>query len=792
MLIVLKLLGSIALLIYGMKVMSEALQKMAGPQLRHLLGAMTTNRFSGVATGALVTVAVQSSAATTVMTVSFVNAALLTLTQAISIIMGANIGTTMSAWIMSAGFSFNMADMVWPAFLAGIILIQLGKHRYIGDFLFGLSFLLFALGMLKQTGVEMDLASKPAVVAFFSSFKTNYGTILLFLLIGTVLTAMVQSSAALMAITMVLCATGAISIYQGIALVMGENIGTTVTANLAAMSANTQARRTAMAHLVFNVFGVIWVLIFFFPFIRMVCGIVGLDPNAPEQNATQLSFALATFHTCFNVINTAVLIWFIPQIEKLVCFLIKPKQTEEEDEFRLQYIRGGIMKTPEISVLQAQKEIVVFGERMERMFGQVKELYGIQDEQAFDKLFDRIKKVEDMSDKMENEIGRYLGEVGSAHLSDDTKQKIRAMLRQIGELESVGDSCFNLARILRRKRENKVVFGEEQEAGVAEMFALIDEALARMNESLANRRESVSIVDSEDVERRINACRNALKQKNIENLDAQVYGYDLGTVFSDLIGECEKTGDYIINVVEARLGAVRNGIRFRGMQIDPDAKEVTVDGEPVELSIHEYNLLKLFLENVGETFSAQELHKKCWSENTATNDRVVDTYINRLRRKIGPYAENVIFTTFQDILEGCFEIPRIPRVRDVPADARIRHHQMDLPVRIIGNDTLNEPEVPGVHADNAVKAVVIGPCHLPGTLFLVERHAVLGEAALGRRIDGIADFFRGNGGRFDMPENLKAPASDQGLENEFCHRAAAYVAVADEKDSHGSIGGRCS
>jgi phosphate:Na+ symporter len=369
---------------------------------------------------------------------------------------------------------------------------------------------------------------------------------------------------------------------------------------------------------------------------------VGLDPTAAEQSPTQLSFALATFHTCFNVINTAVLIWFIPQIEKLVCFLIKPRKTEDEDEFRLQYIRGGIMKTPEISVLQAQKEIVVFGERMERMFGMVKELYGTQDEQAFDKLFDRIKKVEDMSDRMENEIGRYLGEVGSAHLSDDTKQKIRAMLRQIGELESVGDSCFNLARILRRKRDNKVVFGEEQEAGVAEMFALVDEALARMNESLANRREKVSIVDSEDVERRINLCRNTLKQKNIENLDAQVYGYDLGTVFSDLIGECEKTGDYIINVVEARLGAVRNGIRFRGLQIDPDAREVTVDGELVELSIHEYNLLKLFLENVGETFSVQELHKKCWSENTATNDRVVETYISRLRRKIGPYAENVI------------------------------------------------------------------------------------------------------------------------------------------------------
>ena len=642
MLIVLKLLGSIALLIFGMKMMSEALQKMAGPQLRHLLGAMTTNRFTGVATGALVTVAVQSSAATTVMTVSFVNAALLTLAQAISIIMGANIGTTMSAWIMSAGFSFNMADVVWPAFLAGIILIQLGKHRYIGDFLFGLSFLLFALGMLKQTGVEMDLASKPAVVAFFSSFKTNYGTILLFLLIGTVLTAMVQSSAALMAITMVLCATGAISIYQGIALVMGENIGTTVTANLAALSANTQARRTAMAHLVFNVFGVIWVLIFFFPFVRMVCGLVGLDPTAAEQSPTQLSFALATFHTCFNVINTAVLIWFIPQIEKLVCFLIKPKKTEEEDEFRLQYIRGGIMKTPEISVLQAQKEIVVFGERMERMFGMVKELYGIQDEQAFDKLFDRIKKVEEVSDKMENEIGRYLGDVGSAHLSDDTKQKIRAMLRQIGELESVGDSCFNLARILRRKRATKIVFTPEMDEGIRRMFSLVEEALTRMNTVLSGHKEDFGIGVSEDLERQINACRNELKRQNIENLDAHKYDYDKGTVFVDLFSECEKTGDYIINVVEARLGAIRNGIRYRGIQMDTDAKEISVDGEIVSFTKTEYELLKLFLENRGKVFSREELLSAVWPDDVIVTARTVDVNITRIRKKIGPYADCIV------------------------------------------------------------------------------------------------------------------------------------------------------
>ena len=554
MLIILKLLGSIALLIYGMKVMSEALQKMAGPQLRHLLGAMTTNRFSGVATGALVTVAVQSSAATTVMTVSFVNAALLTLAQAISIIMGANIGTTLSAWIMSAGFSFNIANVVWPVFLVAIILIQTGKQRYLGDFLFGLSFLLFALGMLKATGVEMDLASKPAVVAFFSSFKTNYGTILLFLLIGTILTAMVQSSAALMAITMVLCATGAITIFQGIALVMGENIGTTVTANLAAMSANTQARRTALAHLLFNVFGVIWVLILFFPFVRMICRVVGLDPTAPEQDPTRLSFALATFHTFFNVINTAVLIWFIPQIEKIVCLVIKPKKAEEEDEFRLQYIRGGLMKTPEISVLQAQKEIALFGERMQHLFGLVRDLYGTQDEQAFAKLFERIKKGEDISDQMENEIGKYLGDVGSAHLSDETKEKIRSMMREISELESVGDSCFNLARIMRRKLDNKLWFDDALNEGILQMYSLVDEALGQMNVALAGRKEDFDIQVSKDLEQRINSLRNELKKQNIVNLDKQEYSYDLGTVLNDLIAECEKAGDYIVNVVEARFG----------------------------------------------------------------------------------------------------------------------------------------------------------------------------------------------------------------------------------------------
>ena len=641
MLIVLKLLGSIALLIYGMKVMSEALQKMAGPQLRHLLGAMTTNRVSGVATGALVTVAVQSSAATTVMTVSFVNAALLTLGQAITVIMGANIGTTMSAWIMSAGFSFNIINVVWPAFLIGIVLIQIGKYRYVGDFLFGLSFLLFALGMLKQTGTEMDLASNQAVVDFFASFKTNYGTILLFLLIGTVLTAIVQSSAALMAITMVLCSTGAITIFQGIALVMGENIGTTVTANLAALSANTQARRTAMAHLLFNVFGVIWVLILFFPFVRMVCSIVGMDPAAGEQSPTQLSFALATFHTCFNVINTALLIGFVPQIEKIVCFLIKPKKTEEEDEFRLKFIRGGIMKTPELSVFQAQKEIVLMAERIFKMHGMMGELFTASDEE-FPKIFDRVKKYEEISDRMENEIGRYLGDVGEAHLSDDTKMKIRSMLRQIGELESIGDSFFNQARIIKRKRESKIQFTPEQDKAIQQMAELVKEAMMQMNSVLAGRKDTQDISISEEIEWKINDLRTWLKQQNMDNMDKRLYGYDNGTIFNDIIGECEKTGDYVMNVVEARLGVAKNGVRFKGIQIDTDSMQVSVDGIQVEFTKPEYEILKLLMENPDRVLTVEELITAGWPKEAEISDHTLETTVGRIRRKLGVYANHLL------------------------------------------------------------------------------------------------------------------------------------------------------
>jgi phosphate:Na+ symporter len=574
MLVLFKLLGSLALLMFGMKSMSEALQKMAGPQLRHVLGAMTTNRFTGMLTGMLVTASVQSSTATTVMTVSFVNAGLLTLAQAISVIMGANIGTTLTAWIMSAGMSFDITSAVYPAFFFGIILIYLKRYRYIGDFLFGLSFLLLGLGTLRMTGMEMHLGENQAVLDFFASFDPNsFLTTLIFLFLGGVLTFCVQSSAAVMAITMILCSSGALPIYQGIALVMGENIGTTITSNLAALSANTQARRAALAHMFFNVFGVIWILFVFRPFIDAVCGLVGYDVTMAKDsvetsvflaNAAKLSFVLAAFHTCFNVANTLILIWFIPQIERFVCWVIKSKKVDDEDEFRLHFITSGIMKTPELSVLEAQKEIQAFSERMQRMFNMVRELLTLsssannkKDNKAgdFNKLFTRIEKYEGISDNMELEIAKYLDSVSDAHLSDDTKAKIRAMLREISELESIGDACYNMARTISRKYNGKEDhFIEKQYEHINQMMGLTDQSLTQMNKLMLGRKESYDINRTFNIEHEINNYRNQLKQQNIVDINNHEYTYAVGTIYMDLINECEKLGDYVVNVVEARLG----------------------------------------------------------------------------------------------------------------------------------------------------------------------------------------------------------------------------------------------
>lgn len=556
-----KLIGALALLMFGMKSMSDSLQKMAGPQLRHVLGTMTTNRLTGILSGTLITAAVQSSTATTVMTVSFVNAGLLTLAQAISVIMGANIGTTLTAWIMSAGFSFNITDFVWPAFFIAIILIYSKKRKIIGDFIFGISFMFLGLGTLRQTGIDMDLAHNQPVLEFFASFDPHsFQTTITFLIIGSILTMCVQSSAAVMAITMILCSTGVLPIYQGIALVMGENIGTTVTSNVAALTANTQARRAAMAHMVFNIFGVLWILCMFHPFIHLVCGWVGFD-DAMEKtdphfvaNATKLSFVLAAFHTTFNLANTFILVWFIPQIEKLVCKIIRPKKNTDEDDFRLRFIQSGIMKTPEISVLEAQKEIHCFAERIQRMFGMVKTLLGETNEEKFVKLYSRIEKYEGISDNMEIEIAKYLDQVSDSHLSDETKAKIRAMLREISEIESIGDSCFNIARTLNRRFKGKEDFITSQYEHMHQMMELTDNALTQMNITLVGHKGDNDANLSFNIENEINNYRNQLKSQNINDVNNHLYTYAIGTMYMDIIQECEKLGDYVVNVVEARMG----------------------------------------------------------------------------------------------------------------------------------------------------------------------------------------------------------------------------------------------
>lgn len=556
-----KLIGALALLMFGMKSMSDSLQKMAGPQLRHVLGTMTTNRLTGILSGTLITAAVQSSTATTVMTVSFVNAGLLTLAQAISVIMGANIGTTLTAWIMSAGFSFNITDFVWPAFFIAIILIYSKKRKIIGDFIFGISFMFLGLGTLRQTGINMDLAHNQPVLEFFASFDPHsFQTTITFLIIGSILTMCVQSSAAVMAITMILCSTGVLPIYQGIALVMGENIGTTVTSNVAALTANTQARRAAMAHMVFNIFGVLWILCIFHPFIHLVCGWVGFD-DAMEKtdphfvaNATKLSFVLAAFHTTFNLANTFILVWFIPQIEKLVCKIIRPKKNTDEDDFRLRFIQSGIMKTPEISVLEAQKEIHCFAERIQRMFGMVKTLLGETNEEKFVKLYSRIEKYEGISDNMEIEIAKYLDQVSDSHLSDETKAKIRAMLREISEIESIGDSCFNIARTLNRRFKGKEDFITSQYEHMHQMMELTDNALTQMNITLVGHKGDNDANLSFNIENEINNYRNQLKSQNINDVNNHLYTYAIGTMYMDIIQECEKLGDYVVNVVEARMG----------------------------------------------------------------------------------------------------------------------------------------------------------------------------------------------------------------------------------------------
>jgi phosphate:Na+ symporter len=576
------------------------------------------------------------------MTVSFVSAGLLTLAQAISVIMGANIGTTLTAWIMSLGYNVDLTVIVFPAFLIGMVLIYKKRHRVAGDLLFGLAFLFWSLVMLSSVGRDMDLAHNADVVSFFASFDTgSYLTVLAFLAAGTIITCVVQSSAAVMAITILLCSTGVLPIYMGIALVMGENIGTTATANLAALGAGTEARRAALAHLLFNVFGVIWVLAVFYPFVDLVCSLVGYNPSMAGQTE-RIPVVLAMFHTCFNVLNTALLIGLIPQMEQIVCKLMPENKEEAKQPTTLHFISGGVIQTPEIAVLQAQKEIVHFAERMHRMFGMASALIDEKDKKEFESQYARIERYETIADNMEIEIANYLEQVGNEHLSDETKDKTRVILRQIGELESIGDACYKMARTISHLRENKEDLTAEQYTRLRDMLRLVNEAVVQMIVVVSGRRKDLSLADSLSIENDINELRNQIKSETVVGVNSHQYSYTLGTLYNDIIADCEKIGDYVMNIVEARLG--KHLLSYHGLSLNLDKKTTTVDGNPVNLTPTEFELLHLLLANHGKVLSRQQLMDTIWAGVIVT-DRTINVNITRLRKKLGAYAQNIVSRT---------------------------------------------------------------------------------------------------------------------------------------------------
>ncbi len=545
------LFGSLGLFLYGMKVMSEGLEKFAGERLRNILALMTKNRFVGVFTGIVLTALIQSSSATTVMVVSFVNAGLMTLSQAIGVIMGANIGTTVTAWIISAiGFKVNIAAFAIPLLALGMPLIfsSKGNRKNVGEFIFGFSFLFMGLSYLQEAAVAINIggmvANMLAVVP-----QDSFLTILLFVVVGALVTMVVQASAATMAITLMLFGMNipGFSFEEAAALAMGQNIGTTITAFMASLTANAQARRAALAHMFFNVFGVVVVLLVFYP----ACDAVSWFVDSVMGGGNEL-FKLSSFHTAFNVLNTVILIGFVKQIEALVCWVIP--QTEAEEEYRLQYISAGILSTAELSILEAQKEVKSFCQRCERMAGFVDDLMRTDKDDDFNQLFSRIEKYENITDNMEMEIANYLHKVSEGRLSIESKLQIMRMLRQVTELESIGDSCYNLARTLNRRRQNsKYAFTEQQLANMRAILGMARNAMAKMTVCVdaGLNGQHVDYNASYNLENEINNYRTSLKNRNLQDIDAGLYHYQIGVFYIDFVSECEKLADYVLNVVQA-------------------------------------------------------------------------------------------------------------------------------------------------------------------------------------------------------------------------------------------------
>ena len=543
------LVGSLALFLFGMKTMSEGLEKFAGNRLRSILAAMTKNRAMGVLTGILITALIQSSSATTVMVVSFVNAGLMTLAQSIGVIMGANIGTTVTAWIISAvGFKVNIAAFAIPMLAIGMPLIfsSKGNRKSLGEFVFGFSFLFMGLSFLQEAATAMNIGD--IVAGLLANVpQDSFLTIILFVIVGALVTMIVQASAATMAITLMLFGMNipGFGFEQAAALAMGQNIGTTITAFMASLTANTQARRAAMAHMFFNVFGVAVFLAVFYP----ACNAVSWFVDSIMGGGNDL-FKLSAFHTAFNIINTLLLIGFVHQIEMLVCRMLPAK--EQDEDYRLLFISGGLLSTAELSIIEAQKEIQHFAERCQRMFGFVPELLKTNDDTEFNKLFTRIGKYENITDSMEVEIATYLNKVSEGRLSDDSKTKIQKMLRQITELESIGDSVYNLGRTLNRHHMHcQDAFTPEQTQHMQTMLGLVQGALNEMMKRIDLNTPRISITESINIEHEINNYRKQLRNQNLHDVNAGLYSYQLGVFYIDFISECERLADYVMNVVQA-------------------------------------------------------------------------------------------------------------------------------------------------------------------------------------------------------------------------------------------------
>lgn len=550
---ILKLLGSLGLFLYGMTLMSEGLQKVAGEKMRSILAAMTSNSFKRVLTGLFITSIIQSSSATTVMVVSFVNAGLLSLTQSVGVIMGANIGTTVTAWIISLlGFKFDISMFSIPLVGIGFALMMFKsrKKKSLGELLIGFALLFLGLTFLKDS--VPDLKANPEIFAFLQQWTNfGFGSVLIFVLIGTVLTMIMQSSSATMALTLVMASYGWIPFELAAAMVLGENIGTTITANIAASVANVSARRAALAHTVFNVFGVIWVLILYKPVMFVVSKItIAVFSIDPYTNTEAILYGISFLHTLFNTTNTLILVWFTPQIVKLVTKVIKSKETEEV--FRLKYIQGGILSTAELSLTQAKQEIVGFAKLSKQQFVYAREAVNVCETDKFEDLYNKIEHYEQITDKIEIEIANYLNSISEGELSEESARRLQAMYTIISEIESIGDSGYNIARILNRKKIHGKKFDTDLINKMDRMFVILDKAFDNMIENLDKGYTRIDgIANAVDSEEEINEYRNILKEEHLLSLEHNKYNYQTGVYYMDIVAECEMTGDYIINVSEA-------------------------------------------------------------------------------------------------------------------------------------------------------------------------------------------------------------------------------------------------